>query len=525
MAFKSFTLKRKKKDDGQQESNDNTLSSSSSSAAVVVALQNEIDQWKKKLHDSEQEKKNLSLSLVIEKQRHQVDVEKLEEKVRELTLTIEALEKQNKHDMLWSATGALHSHNGSRIYFSEANPQKLISRLPVEIHVTAQPTVPERQQQQHQVGSMSKIKTSVKEILAKGKIQSRSSNDAKRKSGHVFDNLCDAVRLAHDYANATKIDIIVHEGEFDTSGQITINRPNVKIRGQGTGKTVLRMKTGTIVFQEEASSTLLSNIRIVRGNERFKQPLVRVFRANTIISDCELDGGDCYIAGDERNSEFTVSRSSGYSSTTTEENMQQQLLHQPAQLLNTVIHRSPGYGVMLYHYSSAIVMGCDIHHCRDSGIMITQTSDPLIHNNKIHDNEQCGVLVRSSYGVIEDNQIFSNGSNGVEITSYANPLLRGNTIHNNGRFAIAIYEEGKGRIEANAMTENARGKIEVQEGTSPNIAVSQQQQQQQLEQLQATAAAVDEKGKKKDRKKSKSKSKSKEKKKTKRKKDEKRGKT
>src|SRR5690606_4182965 len=131
---------------------------------------------------------------------------------------------------------------------------------------------------------------------------------------------------------------------------------------------------------------------------------------------------------------------------------------------------------------------------QDSGILITQMSDPLINSNKIHDNAQCGIFIRSSSGVIEINEIFDNVSNGIEVSSQSSPLLRGNVLQKNGRFAISVNGESEGRIEPNTMTDNARGKIEMQEGSQPEIIVKNEQpNEKQRMPMTPSALSVDDK--------------------------------
>jgi parallel beta-helix repeat protein len=87
--------------------------------------------------------------------------------------------------------------------------------------------------------------------------------------------------------------------------------------------------------------------------------------------------------------------------------------------------------------------GCDISSESLACVAIRNGADPRLRRNKIHDSKQCGVLVQDSgLGTLEDNDITGNAYAGVEIRTGSNPTLRRNQIHDGKQTGVNVHHSG-----------------------------------------------------------------------------------
>ena len=68
--------------------------------------------------------------------------------------------------------------------------------------------------------------------------------------------------------------------------------------------------------------------------------------------------------------------------------------------------------------------------------------------------------------------ITANAIAGVEIKTGGNPMLRGNRINRNGDQAVWIHRDGKGVIEDNDLTDNARGALSIAADSVDNVTLA-----------------------------------------------------
>ena len=105
-----------------------------------------------------------------------------------------------------------------------------------------------------------------------------------------------------------------------------------------------------------------------------------------------------------------------------------------------------------------------------SGVQIGTDGNPSLRRNQIHDNKGCGILVwEGGLGVVEDNDITSNGNMGVEIRTGGNPTFRGNRINRNVYRAVWIHDDGRGVMKDNDLTGNSKGAWLIAEDSKANV--------------------------------------------------------
>jgi parallel beta-helix repeat protein len=103
-------------------------------------------------------------------------------------------------------------------------------------------------------------------------------------------------------------------------------------------------------------------------------------------------------------------------------------------------------------------------------VAIKTGGDPTLRRNQIHDGKQAGVYIyEDGRGTLEDNDISGNARAGVAIKTGGDPTLRRNKINRNGYEAVWIYEGGRGTIEDNDLTDNARGAWDIAADCQDNV--------------------------------------------------------
>jgi F-box protein 11 len=79
------------------------------------------------------------------------------------------------------------------------------------------------------------------------------------------------------------------------------------------------------------------------------------------------------------------------------------------------------------------------------------------------------LLYEDARGVLEDNEISDNFTTGIEVIEGARPVVRGNRIRRNGRQAILVNDGGGGTFEGNDLTGNAGGPWAIHVDCVPDV--------------------------------------------------------
>ena len=89
--------------------------------------------------------------------------------------------------------------------------------------------------------------------------------------------------------------------------------------------------------------------------------------------------------------------------------------------------------------------------------------------NRIHHNYGGVLLYEDARGVLEDNEISDNFTTGIEVIEGARPVVRGNRIRRNGRQAILVNDGCGGTFEGNDLTGNAGGPWAIHVDRVPDV--------------------------------------------------------
>jgi pectin methylesterase-like acyl-CoA thioesterase len=93
------------------------------------------------------------------------------------------------------------------------------------------------------------------------------------------------------------------------------------------------------------------------------------------------------------------------------------------------------------------------------------TANPIIRRCQIHDGKWNGIWVsNNARGLVEDCEIFDNGSSGVGIGQGANLVIRQCQINWNEGNAIKVYNKGSVTVEECDLTENTGGAWNIAQG-------------------------------------------------------------
>jgi F-box protein 11 len=137
-------------------------------------------------------------------------------------------------------------------------------------------------------------------------------------------------------------------------------------------------------------------------------------------------------------------------------------------LRRNCIHDGADGGVFIYESSFGTLEDNDIFGHRCAGVEIKDGSNPILRRNRIHDGRSTGVRVwKTGTGILEDNEVFGNVSAGVEILESGNPTLRRNRIYNGLSAGVCIHAGGQ--LIENDIFGNSSAGVRIREGGNPIV--------------------------------------------------------
>jgi parallel beta-helix repeat protein len=113
--------------------------------------------------------------------------------------------------------------------------------------------------------------------------------------------------------------------------------------------------------------------------------------------------------------------------------------------------------------------GCDITSHSTPCVVIGTGADPRLRGNKIHDSHEAGIwFFQEARGTLEGNEI-TNNNTGIVIQAGSEPTLRRNTIHDNSDVGVNIFPKGLGTLKDNDIFANAGPGVAICSGSKPTL--------------------------------------------------------
>jgi F-box protein 11 len=139
-------------------------------------------------------------------------------------------------------------------------------------------------------------------------------------------------------------------------------------------------------------------------------------------------------------------------------------------VLHNAITNGRGVGVLVCDNGRGVVEDNDISSNGRAGVAILSGGDPLVCHNKIHEGMDSGVLVsEKGRGRIEDNDIFQNRRAGVAIFKEGAPLVKHNRIHDGCDSGVLVCENGQGSVVDNLIFANQMAGVAIGRGGASRV--------------------------------------------------------
>ena len=249
-----------------------------------------------------------------------------------------------------------------------------------------------------------------------------------------FTTISDAVRAAHPGDR-----ILVRPGRYD---ECVVIDKRLEILGDGRLDEIVVRASGTHVVAFSAPEGRIANLSLRQLGGRGKDLFgVSVLRGRLEVEGCDVTSqcGACIAIW----------------------------IGASAHLSRNRIHDGRSSGIQVSEGGQGLLEDNEIFGNRSAGIWVGPKSSPTIRNNRIHGGESTGVFL-SGRCIVEENDIFANGTDGVEISN-ANPTLRRNRIYRNVSAGIVVGNDGGGTLDSNEVFANATAEIIISGGSCPTL--------------------------------------------------------
>lgn len=228
--------------------------------------------------------------------------------------------------------------------------------------------------------------------------------------------------------------IYLREGTFALSGNITIARSNIVIKGAGAS-TVLSLEPAfdrsiTAISASGASNVLISDLSVIGAAEANPERSVLGVSLND-TSDCSIDGIVIRNIGDDG---INIENCVG------------------TLVMDCIIDNCTVNAVRLSHSTGCRISGNLLRGSGDSNLYVFESGDNIISNNQVQGSTNHGmVLLWSDRNQIDSNRINGSGNSGLVLDTSSSNTVSGNGIYQSALSGIYGLFGKRNTIEGNVI--------------------------------------------------------------------------